>query len=320
MSHFCVVVIGNDVDEQLAPYAEQNYEEKYGVFNDTEEENLKEYLEDSVEIVILPNGEMHNKYAEQFRKYNPKNMNHEYLFPEGSIVRDGKFTELYKTFEEFMESWHGNASRDEINNRYGYWNNPNARWDWYSVGGRWTGYFKPKAGTVGTLGRPGAFDNKPTEGWVDSIQLKDVDIEAMKDSVIKEANETYDKIESILKGRIYPSWEEIRNKHGEDIQAARDEYNNHEIVKDFNKESFHIWGDFYEEYANSREEYINKCKNKTMVPYAVVKNGQWYQKGEMGWWGMSSNEMTQDEWNTKFWEMINSLEPETQLTLIDCHI
>ena len=62
----------------------------------------------------------------------------------------------------------------------------------------------------------------------------------MKDSVIKEANETYDKIESILKGRIYPSWEEIRNKHGEDIQAARDEYNNHEIVKDFNKEIEYI--------------------------------------------------------------------------------
>ena len=57
-----------------------------------------------------------------------------------------------------------------------------------------------------------------------------------------------------------------------------------------------------------------------MVPYAVVKDGKWYQKGKMGWWGMSSNEMSQDKWNQKFWEMINSLDPETQLSLIDCHI
>ena len=35
---------------------------------------------------------------------------------------------------------------------------------------------------------------------------------------------------------------------------------------------------------------------------------------------MSSDEMTEDEWNKQFWEMINSLDPETELTLIDCHI
>ncbi len=31
----------------------------------------------------------------------------------------------------------------------------------YQVGGRWSGFFKPKAGAVGYLGEPGAFDNNP---------------------------------------------------------------------------------------------------------------------------------------------------------------
>ena len=91
-------------------------------------------------------------------------------------------------------------------------------------------------------------------------------------------------------------------------------------MKDFNEANFHFWGDFVETFCNSREEYVEKCKNQTMVPYAVVKDGKWYQKGEMGWWGMSNDEMSQDEWNKKFWEMINSLDPETELTLLDCHI
>ena len=40
----------------------------------------------------------------------------------------------------------------------------------------------------------------------------------------------------------------------------------------------------------------------------------------MGWFGMSNDKMTQDEWNKQFWEMIKSLDLETQLTLLDCHI
>ncbi len=320
MSHFAVIVVGSDVDEQMEPYAEQDFDEKYGVFKETETECLEEYNNEEVDIVVLADGTMYNKYEEQFRKFDPKKFDTTYVYPEGSVLRKGKFSELYPTFEEFMEGWHGNSDRDEKNNRYGYWHNPSAKWDWWVNGGRFMGFFKPKAGATGQLGRPGSFDNKPTEGWVDSIQKKDIDIEGMLEASVKEANETYDKIEAILKGRPLPSWKEIREKHGENIDAARAEYNSLQVVKDFHEANFHIWGDFVETFCNSREEYVEKCKNQTMVPYAVVKAGKWYQKGEMGWWGMSNDEMSQDDWNKKFWEMINSLDPETELNLLDCHI
>ena len=320
MSHFTVIVIGSDVDEQMAPYSEQDAEEQYLVFNDTEEENLNDYNNKEVDIVVFTDGSLHNKYEEQFRKYDPKNFGSNYVYPDDAVVRTGKFAELYPTFEDYMEGWCGSESRDEKTGRYGYWHNPNSKWDWWVNGGRWSGFFKPKAGAVGYLGEPGAFGNKPTEGWVDSIKLKDIDVEGMLEASVKEANETYDKLEAILKGRPLPSWNAIREKHGENIDAARAEYNSLQVVKDFNEANFHIWGDLVETFCNSREEYIEKCKNQTMVPYAVVKDGKWYQKGEMGWWGMSNDEMSQDEWNKKFWEMINSLDPETELNLLDCHI
>jgi hypothetical protein len=320
MSHFAVVVIGSNVDEQMEPYAEQDFDEKYGVFQDTEDESLEEYQNKEVDIVVFADGTLHNKYEDQFRKYDPMTFKSDYIYPEGSIVRVGKFTELYSTFEEFMEGWHGTSKRDEKMNRYGYWHNPNAKWDWHTLGGRFMGYFKPKAGAVGELGRHGVFNNEPTEGWIDSIKVGDIDIEGMQKDSMNKANETYDKLEAILKGRPIPSWNAIREKHGEDIDSARAEYNSLPIMKDFNEANFHIWGDFVETFCNSREDYIEKCKNQTMVPYAVVKDGKWYEKGEMGWFGMSNDKMSQDEWNKQFWKMINSLDPETELNLLDCHI
>jgi hypothetical protein len=318
MSHFTVVVIGDDIDEQLAPYAEQDFDPKYGAFQDKEDEYKNEYENEAVELVILADGTICSKYDKRFEQKD--GWNTKSVYPDDATIREGKFTELYSTFEEYMEDWHGSAERDAVKNRYGYWNNPNAQWDWYSVGGRWTGYFKPKAGVEGELGRPGAFGNQPKDGWVDSLRMCDIDFDGMKAEAVKEANETYDKLDEILQGRPLPSWNAIREKNNGDIDAARNEYHNLKTYQDLCKADFHIMGDYVETFGRSREEYVEKCKNSVAVPYAVVKDGKWYQKGEMGWFGCSNDQMTQDQWNQQFWEMLNSLDPETTLTLVDCHI
>ena len=142
----------------------------------------------------------------------------------------------------------------------------------------------------------------------------------MKVDAAKTGNETYDKLEEVLKGRPLPSWNAICQKHNLDYDAARAEYNSLKVLEDMRKAGFWPDGDLIEQYGRSREEYIEKCKNAIAVPYAFVKDGKWYQKGEMGWFGLSNDEMTQDEWNKQFWAMMNSLDPETVVTLVDCHI
>lgn len=322
MSHFSVIVIGdvNDIDAQMAPYAEQDFEEQYGVFNDTEDENLEEYQNKDVDIVVLSDGSLFSKYDHKFRHFDSQRLSSDYVYPEDSVIRKGKFSELYPTFEDYMSDWHGMKSRDEETGRYGYWHNPNAKWDWYSIGGRWTGYFKPKDGTEGDLGRPGAFGNKPLDGWVDSLRLCDIDFDAMKAHAVKEANEAYDKLEAVLKGRPLPSWNVIREKHGENIDLARAEYHGMKVVQELNDAQIWAMGDLVEVFGHSREEYVERCKNRVAVPYAVVKDGQWYEKGRMGWFGVSHGDMNEDDWNKQFWNMLGTLDPETTLTLVDCHI
>ena len=45
--------------------------------------------------------------------------------------------------DEFANRWFGYK---KVNGRYGYRHNPNAKWDWYVDGGRWSGYLINKEG------------------------------------------------------------------------------------------------------------------------------------------------------------------------------
>jgi hypothetical protein len=75
-----------------------------------------------------------------------------------------------------------------------------------------------------------------------------------------------------------------------------------------------------EKYEVERDVYIQREKNRTLATYAVVKDGKWYAKGEMGWWAVSTNEVDQNDWNQKVMELIESVDDETLFTLVDCHI
>jgi len=49
-------------------------------------------------------------------------------------------------YAEFIED--DDFSFDEAAGKNGYWCNPEAKWDWYSTGGRWDGLLKLKDGTT----------------------------------------------------------------------------------------------------------------------------------------------------------------------------
>ena len=55
-------------------------------------------------------------------------------------------------YAEFTEYDEGDISPDDtpdpITGKYGYWENPNAEWDWYVIGGRWDGGIPTKDGGV----------------------------------------------------------------------------------------------------------------------------------------------------------------------------
>uniref|UniRef100_UPI00052720DB hypothetical protein n=1 Tax=Streptomyces sp. NRRL F-6674 TaxID=1463877 RepID=UPI00052720DB len=74
--------------------------------------------------------------------------------------------------------------------------NPKSKWDWWQIGGRWTGYFVPVEGAHGDprllLGQPGVFGNRPTPGRVDGGPRGLLDLDALRNAKAMEAGAQYD--------------------------------------------------------------------------------------------------------------------------------
>jgi len=322
MSHFTVLVIGEDVEKQLEPFWELDLSEDElkddlrSVFNDITEDELEKYNTKTITQVITPDGRMLFPWDDKFRVKDKKGIGTTTKVPEDLEQREVPFNEKYKTFEEYMTDYH-NMSPNE-NGRYGYYNNPKAKWDWYSIGGRWSGFFKLKKGCSGELGRPGVFENKPKVGYVDQAYKRDIDFEGMRADHIVERSIVYDKFHNILKGREIPNWNKILEECNQKLDEARKIYNNNPVIIDIQKEGF--WLMNIEYFCVPKEKFIENESKNAISTYAVVYNGEWYEKGEMGWWGISTNEKEPDKWNVEFNKLLDSVPDDTLLTLVDCHI
>lgn len=167
MSHFAVAVIlhdGDCLDDLLAPYQENNMGDcprKYLEFVNTEDEHREEYETDTIRKVKTPDGRLLWPWDEEFRVPGTIGSGTgTHKVPEGAGYEevDVKASELYPTFEKYMEEYHGYDERDPETGKYGYWENPNKKWDWWQVGGRYSNWFKTKDGRK-----------------VDDCQVKDLD-------------------------------------------------------------------------------------------------------------------------------------------------
>lgn len=203
--------------------------------------------------------------------------------------------------------------------------NPKSKWDWYQIGGRWTGFFQLKPGGTGNVGEPGLMTPKCAEGFADSAKLKDIDFEGMTLVAAAEANATYDKLEAALDGASLddmPKFEVIFERVGkENYDAARKEYWAHPLVKRLQEANLMPWGSSVQEaYGSDRATYVKRRSLGSYVPYAVVKDGEWMAKGDMGWFGFSDTKVPADEWNERIAMLLQSLPDDTRLTVVDCHI
>ena len=222
MSHFTVLIVGEDPEKQLAPFDENIEIPKYSKGNVSEEE--KQCLIDF------------------YCTFNPEKDYGTKSEEESELNKTLSFDELY---EKYGENWNSNTWEK---NSEGVWvkmstYNPNSKWDWYELGGRWRGFFHKKG--------------------------------------------TDEKFDQLLKGEI--NFDRMRKEVEDD---ARDKY----IV----------------------EEYIQNAINNAISTFAVLKDGEWYEKGKMGWWGCISNE--KPYWSKDFNKLMDSVPDDELISLYDCHI
>ena len=333
MSHFTVLVIGDNPEEQLRPFQENNMGDcppEFMEFNDLEDEYKEEYENKTLECIFDPDGKnLGSKYSDSNNQFWKREAEYgfsskdELDLPEGYELRETPFKECYATLEEFADDWHGASGRDETTGRYGYYENPNAKWDWYQLGGRWTGFFKVKIGAEGRQGDPGLMTPDARHGWADQIYKRDVDFEGMAEDAIRQANEKYNAFEEAIKD-VEPfrtPWNEFREQF-DNIDDARKAYWQIPFIKA--TKDLCLMSDPVEKFKiledNPRQAYVNEARASAFATFAVIVDGKWYERGEMGWWGIVSDEKDKDEWLSQLYGLIVNAPEDTLFSVFDCHI
>lgn len=285
MSHFTVLVVGEGIEQQLAPYQENN-------MGDCPEEYLE--FEDCTEEVL--EGWRALSEAEKTKNDN---------------------------IQRYAQEWHGyqpRAVEGEI--RFGYMHNPHAKWDWWQLGGRWSGFFKLKSGTAGARGHPGVFGPRHAEDELDRVdqaRIGDIDFAAMRAEAVQEAGETWDRVHAVVVRHppLVP-WAVMRERHATlDTDAVRELYQDQPVLPAL-RELGVAWD--VESYLVDRDTFCARAGNAACTTFAVLKDGEWYERGVMGWWAHVSDEVPEHEWAARVAELLAGLPPETQVSIVDCHI
>lgn len=284
------------------------------------------------------------------------------FLPEGYREVEMPLREVL-SFAEWVKDWHGRdcIQEDETpdlseQHKYGYCivdqdgkpikcihrTNPNAKWDYWRVGGRYRSKLQVLTPTASTISSEPSWEWKPEynngeeapEGF-DSCQRRDLDLLHMKNEAVRQreqyARETLAKCELTadeyvtayrLNEKYHKHWMTIeenaprgasyRDAAVEWLVSQGHERHHAELVRDLGK----CWDPPELGDCESLQEWIQQAP--AMTTFAVLRDGKWYQRGEMGWWACVSNE--DSEWDGKYNSLLEGIPDDHYLTVVDCHI
>ena len=92
----------------------------------------------------------------------------------------------------------------------------------------------------------------------------------------------------------------LLTKHGERVNSCRFSELDLDTLNEENTCSVHLADDY--------------------LPFCVVIDGEWYEKAEMGWWGITIGDKPKEEWEAKVKELLSTLPPDSMVNAVDFHI
>lgn len=277
--------------------------------------------------------------------YRPK----VHFLPEGWTEKEVPTKEI-QSFRDFVADWtgrkvvvHGSEPDLKEHHKYGYIlvdaageviksvdrTNPDRKWDYWRVGGRSRGKLQAKNQTA-------AVDAGVSWEWRDAqeipegydiCQVGNLDYQSMKAAAVdrrrKWALEVCDKanvgldVLEVAATHMHEAEEKWRAIEGPKPRG-QDYYNwlAEQGYAELSLLSRKNWGLPEPEKGQTIQEWIDAAP--ALSSFAVVKDGNWYQRGRMGWWGCVSEE--DDCWDSKFTELIEGLRDDQWLAVLDCHI
>lgn len=359
MSHFSVIVITDSKPTKeglgtiLQPWHEYEctgVDDKYVIDVDVTDQ-VAEQFNKPERVVRLSDGQIMSRWDNSLYTKKPEKQDilsrNEFELPNGAEELDMTADEArahgigYATIAECAKEYFGAIERD---GRFYDRTNPNKKWDWWQIGGRYTGKFVPnydpetdKANQEvcwlcrGTGKRPdmvvangcnGCSGSGIATKWKsldDQMQLRDIPFTALRDVASRKAAKEWDTHHAIIDGRPLLTWDQAVEQCNKDWAAARELYWAQQPIKDLQANELCRW-EGPDEFLVSRTQYIQTAADGCVSAYAIVKDGKWYERGSVGWFGIAVDEKDRSTWNAEFAKLTDSLPPETWFTVVDCHI
>lgn len=353
MSHFSVLVrvsgetprdkIEDAVGELLEPYCEHDDEgrsAKYMVFKDQTAEHREEYETKAMCLVALPGGKRVPQWSNEavqaarlasgrpglgaFDRVDPAD-----VFPKVDVP----FKDVYPSFETFAKEWHGDSPNAD--GRYGYNHNPNAKWDYWRVGGRWRGDLlvrRTEDAGLGPLAWEHTFDKDRADpipgdegaGEVDFCRVADLDWDRIATLARERADKFWSEVDAFLAGKDYA--------YGDGPRYALLDLGilDCKSAGEFDRNTVFWckpWGrdDRFDVIASKIDrETLGPLVQRYMnpvCPYSYVDADGWHAPGRVGWFGSSSaTGESMDAYAREFEERVRSGNLRDWLVMVDCHI
>jgi hypothetical protein len=371
MSHFSLIVAlppGSDVDqelsERLAPYDENKDVDAHPDYEIGTAENFWWYgsLKSDAETVA-------NNDHSQIRPYEPDGIGISSSFshktPEEQwedFVRDA---ELYATLPqpitwEALVAAHNDyycdghpftdgsrmyyeAETDRAYTLSTY--NPDSKWDYYRIGGRWARYFPLRSGASrfhsGVISTPLSWEWKDTPAdqiparasYVEGGPKFLLDLDRLRDEKEKEAAKDYDEFHEFAKD--YPKaqgWQSLVDEtdaipgkeRGAAIERCRQVYRAQPLVQAMKEDPRYrsSWSSPIDTYSGNREDFLAKARREAVPGYALLTlDKEWAAAGEMGWFGLGSDtDDSTKEYKEFANEYLDNLDDDVILVVLDLHI
>ena len=206
----------------------------------------------------------------------------------------------FPSFDDYVEEYCGAHRIPKKSDRWGYLCNPDAKWDWYQIGGRWANSLcttdRSLDYILGTESwRASTTGRAPTgeEIWVNGCYVKDL----------------IDKPDQEGAAKARAEWK--KGVKEEPLNAEEEAIVGFLVYKK----------EYYLEHFQTEENYVDYCSK--FSTFAVIdEKGVWHEGGEMGWFGCYENH-DEKRWQQECRSLIfDNLEQDTEryITIVDCHI
>lgn len=363
MSHFAVLVVSDSPDEDtiakmLAPYHEfecTGIDDEYVVEVDITDQAREIYDNDEDTRMIGPNGEdLPTTDGRFWRPPTPEEQRdnltgRKVFFEPDGWTKVKRPIKNYETFRQWVQGYYGIRADRAIDGRiltedkgkYGYVvlgdhgkvvkvvdrTNPNAKWDWWVIGGRFSGEF--------ALGYDPSTDTRNQEICFICGGTGRRDDKLGQQQRLLDPNYTCNGCDGKgYKAKFPTEWV----NHGNQIRAGAidwdrfiagrqkgrgEAWDNARAAKDKHIEAIHIeWLYGVDPDKVSRQEYVNSVESPFTL-FAILDDKGWTGRGSMGWWAVVTNEQDETTWERMFADYLRKLiadHPDKWLTVVDCHI